>query len=52
LALHVLSSVTHIPFFQAAIGTALFLISLIIIPLLVTFISEFTMWLPTLLGLA
>ena len=52
LVLYVLSSVTHIPFSRVALGTAPFLIPLIIILLLVTFIPGLTMWLPTLFGLA
>lgn len=52
LVLYVLSSVTHIPFYRVARGTAPFLFPLIIILLLVTFIPGLTMWLPTLFGLA
>jgi tripartite ATP-independent transporter DctM subunit len=51
LVLYVLSSVTGIPFSRVARGTAPFLVPLIIILMLVTFIPALTMWLPGLFGL-
>lgn len=52
LVLYVLSSVTHIPIGRVAQGTAPFLIPLVIILLLVTFVPALTMWLPSVFGLA
>jgi tripartite ATP-independent transporter DctM subunit len=51
LVLYVLSSVTNIPFSQVARGTLPFLVPLILILILVTFIPALTMWLPSIFGL-
>ncbi|OLO12748.1 ABC transporter permease [Chromohalobacter japonicus] len=49
MVLYVLSQVSGVPFEKCVKGTAPFLIPLVISLLLVTFIPEFSMWLPTLL---
>src|SRR5690606_19052455 len=51
LVLYVLSSVTDIPFTRVAQGTAPFLIPLIVILALVTFVPALTTWLPGVFGL-
>src|SRR5690606_35669304 len=52
LVLYVLSSVTDIPFTRVAQGTAPFLIPLIVILALVTFVPALTTWLPGVFGLS
>ncbi|MFZ7091254.1 TRAP transporter large permease [Primorskyibacter sp. 2E233] len=49
MVLYVLSRVAKIPFEQCVAGTAPFLIPLVIVLLLVTFVPAITMWLPTLI---
>ena len=49
MVLYVLARVAKIPFEQCVVGTAPFLIPLLIVLLLVTFVPELTMWLPTLI---
>jgi tripartite ATP-independent transporter DctM subunit len=49
MVLYVLARVAKIPFEQCVVGTAPFLIPLVIVLLLVTFIPGITMWLPTLI---
>jgi tripartite ATP-independent transporter DctM subunit len=49
MVLYVLSRVAKIPFEDCVVGTAPFLIPLVIVLLLVTFVPGLTMWLPTLI---
>ena len=49
MVLYVLARVAKIPFEQCVVGTAPFLIPLVAVLLLVTFIPAITMWLPTLI---
>jgi TRAP-type C4-dicarboxylate transport system permease large subunit len=49
MVLYVLARVAKIPFEQCVVGTAPFLIPLVIVLLMVTFIPGLTMWLPTLI---
>ncbi|NDV51362.1 MULTISPECIES: TRAP transporter large permease [unclassified Salipiger] len=49
MVLYVLSRVANIPFERALAGTAPFLIPLVLVLLLVTFVPGVTMWLPTLI---
>ncbi len=49
MVLYVLSRVANIPFERALAGTAPFLIPLVLVLLLVTFVPGITMWLPTLI---
>jgi tripartite ATP-independent transporter DctM subunit len=49
MVLYVLARVAKIPFEQCVVGTAPFLIPLVIVLLLVTFVPAITMWLPTLI---
>jgi len=49
MVLYVLARVAKIPFEQCVIGTAPFLVPLVIVLMMVTFIPELTMWLPTLI---
>lgn len=49
MVLYVLARVAKIPFEQCVVGTAPFLIPLVIVLMMVTFIPELTMWLPTLI---
>ena len=49
MVLYVLARVAKIPFEQCVVGTAPFLIPLVIVLLLVTFIPGITMWLPTMI---
>jgi tripartite ATP-independent transporter DctM subunit len=49
MVLYVLARVAKIPFEQCVAGTAPFLIPLVIVLLLVTFIPGITLWLPTLI---
>ncbi|WP_343502161.1 TRAP transporter large permease [Alloyangia pacifica] len=49
MVLYVLSRVANIPFERALSGTAPFLIPLVLVLLLVTFVPAVTMWLPTLI---
>ncbi|WP_076417886.1 TRAP transporter large permease [Colwellia sp. UCD-KL20] len=49
MVLYVLSRVTKVPFEECAKATIPFVIPLVVVLLLVTFISELSMWLPTLL---
>ena len=49
LVLYVLSKVADVPFEKCVVATAPFLIPLIIVLLLLTFVPELSMWLPTLL---
>ena len=47
MVLYVLSKVAAVPFERCVTATAPFLIPLIVVLLLLTFIPELTMWLPT-----
>ena len=49
MVLYVLSKVAGVPFERCVAATAPFLIPLVVVLLLLTFIPELTMWLPTLL---
>jgi tripartite ATP-independent transporter DctM subunit len=49
MVLYVLARVAKIPFEQCVVGTAPFLIPLVFVLLLVTFVPAVTMWLPTLI---
>lgn len=49
LVLYVLSRVSKVPFERCVTATAPFLIPLVIVLVLVTFIPAITLWLPTLL---
>lgn len=49
MVLYVLSRVTNVPFEECAKATIPFLIPLVVVLLLVTFIPQLSMWLPTLL---
>jgi len=49
MVLYVLSRVTNVPFEECAKATIPFLIPLVLVLLLVTFIPQLSMWLPTLL---
>jgi tripartite ATP-independent transporter DctM subunit len=49
MVLYVLARVAKIPFEQCVVGTAPFLVPLVIVLLLVTFVPGITMWLPTLI---
>lgn len=49
MVLYVLARVAKIPFEQCVVGTAPFLIPLVAVLLLVTFVPGITMWLPTLI---
>lgn len=49
MVLYVLARVAKIPFEDCVVGTAPFLIPLVIVLLLVTFVPGITMWLPTLI---
>ena len=49
MVLYVLSKVADVPFERCVTATAPFLIPLVVVLLLLTFIPELTMWLPTLL---
>ncbi|MCL4163549.1 UNVERIFIED_CONTAM: hypothetical protein GTU68_066753 [Idotea baltica] len=49
MVLYVLARVAKIPFEHCVVGTAPFLIPLVIVLLMVTFIPGITMWLPTLI---
>ncbi len=49
MVLYVLSRVAKIPFEQCVVGTAPFLIPLLLVLLLITFVPAITMWLPTLI---
>ena len=49
MVLYVLARVAKIPFEACVVGTAPFLIPLVLVLLLVTFIPALTMWLPTLI---
>ncbi len=49
MVLYVLSRVAKVPFERCASATLPFLIPLVIVLLLITFIPQFSMWLPTLL---
>lgn len=52
LVLYVLSSVTNIPFTRVAQGTSPFLVPLLVILALVTFLPALTTWLPGMFGLS
>lgn len=47
MVLYVLSKVADVPFERCVVATAPFLIPLVVVLLLLTFIPELTMWLPT-----
>lgn len=49
MVLYVLSRVAKVPFEQSVVGTAPFLIPLVLVLILITFIPGITMWLPTLI---
>jgi TRAP-type C4-dicarboxylate transport system permease large subunit len=49
MVLYVLARVAKIPFEKCVVGTAPFLVPLVIVLLLVTFVPSITMWLPTLI---
>ncbi|MDV7200763.1 TRAP transporter large permease [Roseovarius sp. 10] len=49
MVLYVLARIANIPFERAFVGTVPFLIPLVIVLLLVTYVPAITMWLPTLL---
>lgn len=49
MVFHVLARVAKVPFEDCVVGTAPFLIPLVIVMVLVTFVPGLTMWLPTLL---
>ncbi|WP_316296083.1 TRAP transporter large permease [Aestuariicoccus sp. MJ-SS9] len=49
MVLYVLARVAKIPFEQCVVGTAPFLVPLVLVLLLVTFVPGITMWLPTLI---
>ncbi|TGD41300.1 TRAP transporter large permease [Pseudotabrizicola sediminis] len=49
MVLYVLARVAKIPFEDCVVGTAPFLIPLVIVLLLITFVPGLTMWLPTLI---
>ncbi len=49
MVLYVLARVAKIPFEKCVVGTAPFLIPLVGVLLLVTFVPAITMWLPTLI---
>ncbi len=49
MVLYVLSRVAKVPFEQCVVGTAPFLIPLLLVLLLITFVPAVTMWLPTLI---
>jgi tripartite ATP-independent transporter DctM subunit len=49
MVLYVLSKVANVPFERCVTATAPFLIPLVAVLLLLTFVPEFSMWLPTLL---
>ncbi|MFN3822499.1 MAG: TRAP transporter large permease [Pseudorhodobacter sp.] len=49
MVLYVLARVAKIPFEQCVVGTAPFLIPLVIVLMLVTFVPALTMWLPTMI---
>ena len=49
MVLYVLSRVANIPFERAMTGTAPFLIPLVLVLILITYVPQITMWLPTLI---
>lgn len=49
MVLYVLSKVAHVPFERCVTATAPFLVPLIVVLMMLTFIPELSMWLPTLL---
>ncbi len=49
MVLYVLSTISKVPFEKAVKGTLPFLVPLIFVLLLITFVNDVTMWLPTLL---
>ncbi len=49
MVLYVLSRIARIPFERAVVGTAPFLVPLVLVLLLITFVPSITMWLPTLI---
>ena len=46
MVLYVLSKVTHVPFERCVTATAPFLIPLLVVLVLLTFVPELSMWLP------
>jgi len=46
MVLYVLSKVAHVPFERCVVATAPFLIPLVVVLLLLTFVPELSMWLP------
>ena len=49
MVLYVLSKVADVPFERCVVATAPFLIPLVAVLLLLTFVPEFSMWLPTMI---
>ncbi|MDF0600243.1 TRAP transporter large permease [Psychromarinibacter sp. C21-152] len=49
MVLYVLSRIARIPFERAVVGTAPFLVPLVLVLLLITYVPAITMWLPTLI---
>ena len=49
MVLYVLSTISGVPFEKAVKGTLPFLVPLVIVLLLITFVNDVTMWLPTLI---
>lgn len=49
MVLYVLSRIANITFERAVVGTAPFLVPLVLVLLLITFVPQITLWLPTLL---
>lgn len=49
LVLYVLAKVSDVPFERCVVATAPFIIPLIVVLLLLTFIPQLSMWLPTML---
>jgi tripartite ATP-independent transporter DctM subunit len=49
MVLYVLSRIAKIPFERAVVGTAPFLVPLVLVLLLITYVPAITMWLPTLI---
>jgi TRAP-type C4-dicarboxylate transport system permease large subunit len=49
MVLYVLARVANIRFEQAVVGTAPFIVPLVVVLLLVTFVPSLTMWLPTMI---
>jgi len=49
MVLYVLSRVARVPFEQAVIATLPFMVPLVVVLLLITFVPAVTMWLPSLI---